>query len=368
MEDLPPELSAALMGARHRGAVSNRSGRYEARQHGFADDGWGMMWWDDAVSPPRIDTTVQEDASRTILTRNDSPDVPFDRSVNPYRGCEHGCSYCFARPSHAWLGLSPGLDFETRLFSKPQAAALLERAFRSRGYRPAPLGLGTNTDPWQPVERHLGITRSVLEVLDAFSHPVAIVTKGAMIARDADILGRMASRGLVLVCMSVTTLDRDLSRRLEPRASPPVARLRAVSVLRDAGVPVRINAAPMIPGLNDHELDAILEAGREAGATHAGAILLRLPQEVRTIFSEWLRAHVPDRAERILSLIRQCRDGDLNSAAFGERMRGQGAVADMLWQRFRLAARRSGLSLAVPSLRTDLFRCPPRAGDQMTLF
>lgn len=380
MEEIDPSRTAAVLGARHRGTLSNRSGRYERDARIPADDGWGSAngedrWWSEAeaLSPPSLATTVQADASRSILARNDSPDIPFDRSVNPYRGCEHGCSYCFARPSHAWLGLSPGLDFETRLFAKPDAAPLLEQAFRARGYRPAPLGLGTNTDPWQPVERGLRLTRAVLEVLDAYSHPVAIVTKGAMIARDADILGRMAQRGLVSVSLSVTTLDRDLSARLEPRASPPAARLKAIRVLVDAGVPVRVNAAPMIPGLNDHELEAILVAGKAAGAESAGAILLRLPQEVRVLFSEWLNAHVPDRAARVLSLIRQCRDGDLNSAAFGDRMRGQGPVADLLWQRFRLAVKRVGLRMSIPELRTDLFACPPqklflKAGDQMSLF
>ncbi|WP_019645337.1 PA0069 family radical SAM protein [Novispirillum itersonii] len=377
MEELPPSRTSDLLKARHRGTLSNRSGRYEAAQRVFADDGWGSLaggWWseDSAANQPPLQTTVQPDASRSILARNDSPDLPFERSVNPYRGCEHGCAYCFARPSHAWLGLSPGLDFETRLFSKPEAGALLEQAFRARTYRPAPLGLGTNTDPWQPVERKLGITRSVLTVLEAYQHPVAIVTKGAMITRDVDILARMAVRGLVLVCISITTLDPDLSRRLEPRASTPAARLKAVRVLSEAGVPVRINAAPMIPGLNDHELDAILGAGKQAGGRYAGAILLRLPQEVRSLFTEWLETHVPDRAGRVLSLIRQCRDGDLNSAAFGDRMRGQGPVADLLWQRFRLAARRNGLLLTPPALRTDLFACPLqklhlKVGDQMAL-
>ncbi len=354
-----------------RGAVSNASGRFEATARVPADDGWsqvlGMPWADPDLPPPR--TSVRDEQSRSILTRNDSPDVPFDRSVNPYRGCEHGCVYCYARPTHTYLGLSAGLDFETKLTAKPDAPALLEAALRKPSYRPAPIAIGTNTDPYQPIERSRGIMRGILEVLADYRHPVTITTKSALVARDLDILAPMAAQGLAAVGISVTTLDRDLARSLEPRASPPAARLKAMRALSDAGVPVAVMAAPMIPGLTDHELEAILEAARDAGARSAGYIFLRLPIEVKDLFLEWLRATVPDRAGRVESLLRQSRDGALGDSAFGRRMRGVGPVADLLARRHALACARLGLDKArAESPRTDLFRRPPREGDQLALF
>jgi DNA repair photolyase len=346
-----------------RGAVSNRSGRFEAVARIRTDDGWTA---DPEEDPPAVATTLTVDASRTIVTRNESPDVPFDRSINPYKGCEHGCVYCFARPTHAYLGLSPGLDFETRLFWKPDAPTLLDRELRRAGYEPRTLALGANTDAYQPVERDLRLTRRIIEVLSAFRHPFGIITKSALVLRDLDLIAPMAAEGLAGVSVSVTTLDRDLARRMEPRASTPAKRLEAIRRLADAGVPVAILASPMIPALNDHELEAILAAGAEAGATAANTILLRLPLELAGLFEEWLRTHVPDRADRVLSLIRQSRGGSLYRSAFGERMAGTGPHADLLRARFRAAVRRYGLGGRRWGLRTDLFRVPPAAGDQMS--
>jgi DNA repair photolyase len=346
-----------------RGAVSNRSGRFEAVARIRTDDGWTA---DPEEDPPAVATTLTVDASRTIVTRNESPDVPFDRSINPYKGCEHGCVYCFARPTHAYLGLSPGLDFETRLFWKPDAPTLLDRELRRAGYEPRTLALGANTDAYQPVERDLRLTRRIIEVLSAFRHPFGIITKSALVLRDLDLIAPMAAEGLAGVSVSVTTLDRDLARRMEPRASTPAKRLEAIRRLADAGVPVAILASPMIPALNDHELEAILAAGAEAGATAANTILLRLPLELAGLFEEWLRTHVPDRADRVLSLIRQSRGGSLYRSAFGERMAGTGPHADLLRARFRAAVRRYGLGGRRWDLRTDLFRVPPAAGDQMS--
>jgi len=323
-------------------------------------DGWGP--------PPSPRTRVEVDASRSILSRNTSPDLPFDRSINLYRGCEHGCAYCYARPTHAYLGLSPGLDFETRLFMKPDAASQLDATLRKPGYRPAPIAIGTNTDPYQPIERRLELMRRVLEVLSAFNHPVTITTKSAMVERDVDLLGSMAARGLAAVALSITTLDRDLARKLEPRASPPQARLRAVRTLRAAGVPVSVMAAPMIPALNDHELERILEAAAGAGATQADYILVRLPHEVEGLFREWLDAHVPDRARRVMSRIAATRDGAASSSRFHERMRGTGEDAHLLAQRFAVATRRLGLAKRGYALDSSRFAPPPRAGDQLTLF
>lgn len=348
----------------HRGTLSNASGRFEPERRVPADDGWGS--WDDPDLPP-LRTTVQEDASRTILARNDSPDIPFDRSINPYRGCEHGCVYCFARPTHAYLGLSPGLDFETRLFVKPDAPALLEKELRRKSYVCRPIAIGTNTDPYQPLERSRRIMRGILEVLAAFDHPVTITTKSALVARDVDILAPMAAKGLAAVGLSVTTLDRDLARSLEPRASPPAARLKAIETLSRAGVPVAVMAAPMIPGLTDHELETILATARDAGATAAAYILLRLPLEVKDLFAEWLRHEVPGRADHVLSLVSQCRGGALNQATFGRRMTGEGPVAQLLAQRFTLACRRLDLQPARFGVRSDLFRVPPAPGDQLSL-
>jgi DNA repair photolyase len=346
-----------------RGAVSNRSGRFEAVARIRTDDGWTA---DPEEDPPAVATTLTVDASRTIVTRNESPDVPFDRSINPYKGCEHGCVYCFARPTHAYLGLSPGLDFETRLFWKPDAPTLLDRELRRAGYEPRTLALGANTDAYQPVERDLRLTRRIIEVLSAFRHPFGIITKSALVLRDLDLIAPMAAEGLAGVSVSVTTLDRDLARRMEPRASTPAKRLEAIRRLADAGVPVAILVSPMIPALNDHELEAILAAGAEAGATAANTILLRLPLELAGLFEEWLRTHVPDRADRVLSLIRQSRGGSLYRSAFGERMAGTGPHADLLRARFRAAVRRYGLGGRRWGLRTDLFRVPPAAGDQMS--
>jgi DNA repair photolyase len=350
-----------------RGAVSNRPGRYEPGERPVEDDGWGsaLAAREEAPAP---DTSVQPDKSKTIIAWNESPDVGFDRSINPYRGCEHGCIYCFARPTHAYLGLSPGLDFETRLFAKHDAAALLARELAKPGYKPAPIGLGTNTDPYQPVERRYAVTRQVLEVLDRFNHPVTIVTKSALILRDLDILSRMAQRGLAEATLSVTTLDPELARKLEPRAPTPLRRLAAIEGLAQAGIPTGVLAAPMIPALNDPEMEAILAAAAKAGATHAGYVLLRLPLEIKDLFREWLEAHVPAKAEHVLALVRETRGGKLNQSGFGQRMRGQGPYADLLRQRFRLACRKLGLNRRFASLRTDLFRIPASERAQLELF
>jgi len=346
-----------------RGAVSNASGRYEATRRVAVDDGWGSG----DAPPPRLRTTVETDATRSIITRNESPDVPFEQSINPYRGCEHGCAYCYARPSHAWLGLSPGLDFETRLFAKPEAARLLAAELRRPGYRCLTIAMGTNTDPYQPVEKRLGITREILRVLADCRHPVGIVTKSALVLRDLDILSEMARDGLASVFLSVTTLDRDLARRLEPRAATPGRRLEAISGLAAAGVPVGVMAAPMIPALNDMALEGILEAAAEAGAEAAGYTLLRLPLEVKALFVEWLETHAPDRAGHVLKLVRETRGGRLNDADFGARMRGAGPYADLLARRFTVASRRLGLERRNWRLESGLFRPPPADRDQLVL-
>ncbi|HYG86035.1 MAG TPA: PA0069 family radical SAM protein [Azospirillum sp.] len=347
-----------------RGAVSNRSGRYERHARVAVDDGWQTPEEDD---PPPLRTTLSVDSSRTILSRNDSPDIPFDRSINPYRGCEHGCIYCFARPTHAYLGLSPGLDFETKLFHKPNAPELLVKELRAKGYKPTTLALGANTDPYQPVERELKLTRRILEVLDAANHPVALVSKSALVLRDLDILAGMAKRNLVHVCISLTTLDRGLARRMEPRAATPPRRLEVIRTLAQADVPVAVLASPMIPGLTDHELEAILEAAAEAGARGASYILVRLPLEIAPLFEEWLRTNAPQRADRVLGLIRQCRGGALNQSGFGKRMSGQGPYAELLARRFRLAAGRLGLDGRWLPLDTTAFRPPPLPGNQLPL-
>ena len=346
-----------------RGAVSNASGRFESRRHEAFDDGW-----DRDADEPRPATEVRIDSTRGILARNQSPDVPFDISLNPYRGCEHGCVYCFARPTHAFLGLSPGLDFETRLFSKPNAAGLLDAALRKPGYRPQTLALGVNTDAYQPIERKLEITRSVLEVLRRFHHPVAIVTKSALIERDIDILGEMARDNLVIVNVSVTTLDAQLARTLEPRAATPQRRLRTIEALADAGIPVSVSVAPIIPVLTDPELDSILAAAGEAGASSANYILLRLPLEVADLFQQWLQEHYPLKAEHVMTRVRDTRGGQDYVSEFGERMRGRGAFADMIAQRFRRSCRKLGLAPREYDLNCAAFRVPPRSGDQLGLF
>jgi len=355
-----------------RGAVSNRGGRFERQTRQPVDDGWDL---DDDDLPP-LRTTVTDERPKTIIARNDSPDIPFDRSINPYKGCEHGCVYCYARPSHAYMGLSPGLDFESRLFAKPDAAKLLERELMNPNYRPAVINLGANTDPYQPIERKQRITRGVLEVLSAFNHPVSIVTKSDLILRDLDILGPMAERGLAAAAVSVTTLDPRLARAMEPRAPRPDKRLGAIGALAAAGVPVAAMAAPMIPVLNDAELEAILEAAHGRGATAAGYILLRLPLEIKGLFSEWLDTHAPDKAAHVLSQVRETRGGGLNDSTFGARMKGTGERAEMLAKRFRLACRRLGLNQARGAeggLDASRFRPPakalyPEPGDQLRLF
>jgi DNA repair photolyase len=342
------------MAQKGRGAASNPAVRFERTASEAFDDGWGTL----TEEIPPLATTLTREAAKSALNYNDSPDLTFDRSLNPYRGCEHGCVYCFARPSHAYVGLSPGLEFETQLLFKPDLPELLAKELAKPGYVPRTVTLGANTDPYQPVERTLGITRRTLEVLERFGHPVSIVTKGAGVLRDLDILKRMAARGLVRVCVSVTTLDAKLARIMEPRAASPLRRLEAIRALAAEGVPVAVLAAPMIPGINDAELERILEASAAAGASSAGYVLLRLPHEVRQLFEEWLHRHYPDRAARVLALVRQTRGGRLYDADFERRQTGEGAYAEMLARRFEVAARRCGLarrSEEVEKLRTEGF-------------
>lgn len=355
-------MSPALS-LRGRGAVSNASGRYEPTRAEAFDDGWT-----EKDAPRRLDTTLTAEKAKTILTRNDSPDIGFDRSINPYRGCEHGCIYCYARPAHAYMGLSPGIDFETRLFFKPNAAELLERELSKPGYAAKKLHIGGNTDPYQPAERTLKITRSVIGVLAAFGHPFSIITKSALIARDIDLIAPMAARGLAKAYVSVTTLDRKLARAMEPRAATPERRLQAISALSAAGVPTGIGFSPVIPGLNDHEMEAVLERGAQAGATESMFIALRLPLEIKDLFREWLEAERPDRAARVMSLVRQMRGGRDYDAQWGSRMTGQGPLAELCARRFKLATAKHGLNRTHAVLRTDLFRVPPRSGAQTELF
>ncbi|GAB0117121.1 PA0069 family radical SAM protein [Acidisoma sp. 7E03] len=360
--------SAARSG---RGATVNPSVRFEATETVLADDGWGTLDTEFAELPA-LETTLIRDHSRTAIARNASPDIGFDRSINPYRGCEHGCVYCFARPSHAYLGYSPGLDFETKLLFKPEVATLLEKELRRPSYRAKPITLGANTDPYQPVERRLRLTRQVLEVLLRFRHPVSIVTKSANVLGDLDLLQQFAEQGLVHVFLSVTTLDPALARAMEPRAATPAKRLQALGALRAAGVPAGVLAAPMIPGVNDTELEAILAAAAAEGAVRAGYVMLRLPLELREIFEAWLREHMPDRAERVLKLIREVRGGALNDATFGQRFVGTGVYADLLAQRFARAARQHRFAERMAPLDCSLFRVPERAAtapaaEQMTL-
>lgn len=303
-----------------------------------------------------------------MITYNKSPDLPFDRSINPYRGCEHGCIYCFARPSHAWLGLSAGLDFETKLVARPEAPQVLAHELSRRSYKVAPIAIGTNTDPYQPIEQAHGIMRACLKVLSEFNHPVAIVTKGSLIERDLDILGDMATRGLVRVGISVTTLDADLARRMEPRVPPPPRRLATITALAGAGVPVRIMTSPIIPGLTCHEIEALLAAGKSAGAKAATWVMLRLPLEVSPLFREWLAAHYPDRAGRVMSKVRDMHGGRDYASDWGRRMRGSGPYAELIAQRFRLATRRLGLDQPQPELRCDLFAVPKAPEAQLSLF
>ena len=366
-----------------RGARSNATGRFEQITREDFDDGWGDFAEDsreddraegrsrgrnpDDVPPPKLRTTLTPDASRRIISYNTSPDLPFDRSINPYRGCEHGCIYCYARPSHAYLGLSPGLDFETRLVFKPDAAALLREELARPGYACAPIALGSNTDPYQPVERDLGITRAVLEVLAECGHPVTIVTKSARVERDIDILAAMADADRCSVSVSVTTLDRSLARRIDPRASAPHRRLETIRRLTAAGIPTGVMAAPMIPFLNDCELESILEHAREAGALGASYTMLRLPLEIADLFREWLAEHYPERAGRVMERVRDSRGGKDYDSTFGQRMRGTGPVAELLAKRFRLAVKRLGFP-GFRALDSSGFVPPARAHGQLVLF
>jgi DNA repair photolyase len=345
-----------------RGSISNLAGRYEPQLRESFDDGWSE---DEAPPPLRTETSLEQ--ARTIITRNESPDIPFDRSINPYRGCEHGCSYCFARPSHAFLGLSPGLDFETKLTAKPNAAALLERELARPGYSPKPIALGTNTDPYQPIEREHRITRSLLEVLARAGHPVTIVTKSAAVTRDLDILAPMAGRGLAKVAISLTTLDRKLARAMEPRAPTPQKRLDAIRQLSEAGIPTAVLTAPIIPAINDPEIEALLEAAREAGAREAGYVLLRLPLELRDLFREWLLAHYPGKLRHVLSLVQSTRGGKDYVPDFSTRQTGTGVYAELIAKRHRLACERLGLMRRHQRLRTDLFVPPALPGQQLSL-
>ena len=347
---------------RGRGATLNPSGRFESQERVAFDDGWQTL-----EDMPPFRTEVQVERPRSVITRNDSPDLPFDRSVNPYRGCEHGCVYCFARPSHAYMGLSAGLDFEAKLFAKPDAPRLLERELGKPGYKPKTIAIGTNTDPYQPIEREWRIMRQILEVLDKANHPVMIVTKSALVTRDIDILASMAERGLVKVGLYVTTLDRKLARLMEPRASTPAKRLEAIRKLSDAGIPTSVLASPLIPALNDHELERILDSAKVAGACEASYVLLRLPLEVSPLFRDWLLQHYPDRYRHVMSLLRSMRDGKDYDAEFGKRMRGTGPYAWQISRRFEMAAKRLGLGRRSAQLRDDLFVPPLGSGVQLSL-
>jgi len=353
----------ALAGqARGRGAKLNMAGRFERYSRALFDDGWEGL-----EDLPAFKTEVFVETPKSIITRNQSPDISFDRSINPYRGCEHGCCYCYARPSHAYMGLSPGLDFESKLFAKPNAAQLLRAELSAPGYRPRTLALGTNTDPYQPIERTHRITRQILEVLSEFNHPVGIVTKSALVTRDLDILKSMAERGLAKVAISVTSLDPKLSRAMEPRAATPARRLMALEMLSAAGIPATVMVAPVIPAVNDSEIEMILKSAHAAGAREAGYVMLRLPLEVRDIFKDWLETAIPERAARVMSLVRSLRGGKDNDATFGRRMTGTGPYAWSIGRRFELACRRLGLNAVRTRLNTGKFARPPQPGEQLTL-
>ena len=348
---------------RGRGALSNGSGRFEAGAREVFDDGW-----DSPPEPRAVPTEVRRERPRSAITRNTSPDLEFDRSINPYRGCEHGCIYCFARPSHAFLGLSPGLDFETRLIARPGIAEVLAAELRAKKYSAAPIAIGTNTDPYQPIEAQHKLMRQILEVLAEFRHPVQITTKGTLIERDIDILAAMARQGLVRVGISLITLDDAVSRALEPRVPRPSRRLATIRALSDAGIPVRVHVSPVIPALTDHETEAILAAAAGAGAAAASSINLRLPREVAGLFREFVQQRFPDRAARIMGRVRELHGGRDYDPEFGTRMTGQGIWADLQRQRFQIALRRLGMRDGWPELRSDLFCPPPRTGDQLSLF
>ncbi len=348
---------------RGRGAGINPSGRFEPVTRQDFDDGWTTL---EELPPFRTD--VQVEKPRSIITRNDSPDIGFDRSINPYRGCEHGCIYCFARPTHSYMGLSAGLDFETRLFAKPDAPRLLEKELAKPGYQPKTIAIGTNTDPYQPIEKKWRIMREILEVLETANHPVGIVTKSALVVRNIDILSRMAEKGLAKVALSVTTLDARMARGMEPRAATPSLRLQAIRKLTDAGIPVSVMMGPVIPGINDHEIERILDAAYAQGAREAGYVLLRLPLEVAPLFKDWLLRNHPDRYRHVMSLLRSMRDGKDYDAEWGKRMRGTGPYAWQIGRRFEIAARKLGFNTQRLRLRTDLFAPVQKGGRQLSLF
>jgi DNA repair photolyase len=347
---------------RGRSAGINPSGRFEPVSRHVFDDGWNSL-----EELPPFKTEVQVEKPRAIITRNESPDISFDRSINPYRGCEHGCVYCFARPTHSFMGLSPGLDFESKLFAKPDAARLLDKELSKDGYQPRTIAIGTNTDPYQPIEKQYRIMREILEVLEARGHPVGIVTKSALVTRDIDILSRMAERGLAKVALSVTTLDRMLARTMEPRASTPTKRLEAIRQLSDAGIPASVMVAPIIPGLTDPEMERILDSARAAGAREAGYVILRLPLEVAPIFKDWLLRHYPDRYRHVMSLIRSMRDGKDYDSEWGKRMKGAGPYAWQIGRRFEITAKRLGLNAERRTLRTDQFVAAGKDQEQLML-
>jgi DNA repair photolyase len=383
------EITADRRLLRGRGALSNAAGRYEKQTRALVDDGWSSGqamspstlpsgratelrtddgWRDDDLAPPPLRTEVTRDSTRTIIARNTSPDISFDRSINPYRGCEHGCIYCFARPTHAYLGMSPGADFESRLFAKPNAAELLAKEVSAPGYVPKLIAIGTNTDAYQPIEKKMRIMRSILEVLRDFKHPVGIVTKSPLVLRDIDILSDMAREGLAKVALSVTTLDRKLARTMEPRAGTPQRRLQAIRALSEAGIPTGVMFAPVIPALNDGEMETVLGAAAECGARTAGYVLLRLPLEIKDLFREWLEVNEPGRAKHVMSLIRQMRGGKDYDAQWNVRMKGTGPYAEMIARRFQMAVKRLGLNKESRPLTVAKFRRPPRTGDQLSLF
>ncbi len=348
---------------RGRGARSNPSHRFSAYDLSFEDDGW-----DSLADIPALKTEIFTETPKSIISRNQSPDISFDRSINPYRGCEHGCTYCYARPAHAYMGLSPGLDFESKLFVKPNAAALLREEFAAASYAPRTIALGSNTDPYQPIERTYRITRSLIEVMAEFRHPFGIVTKSAMVTRDIDLLKPLAESGLVKVALSVTTLDSKLARAMEPRAATPAKRLATIEALARAGIPTVVMIGPVIPGLNEHEIENILKAAAAAGAREAGYTMLRLPFEVKGIFKDWLEKAYPDRFAKVMSHVREVRGGHESSARFGERMTGSGPLAWLIGRRFQLTCQKLGINSARVKLRNDLFARPPVPSDQLTLF
>jgi DNA repair photolyase len=361
--DVLDDVSVGAERRRGRGAVSNASGRYEPHERVVFDDGWESL-----EELPPFKTFVQEERARKAITRNDSPDIGFDRSINPYRGCEHGCIYCFARPTHAYQGLSPGLDFETKLFVKPDAPELLARELAAPGYEPKMIAMGTNTDPYQPIERKWQVTRRILEVLREARHPVGIVTKSALIVRDIDILSDMAAMGLAKVALSVTSLDHRLARAMEPRAATPVRRLETLRVMSNAGIPTAVMVAPIVPAINDSEIERILDAAANAGVSEAGYVTLRLPFEIKDLFREWLNEHFPDKAKHVISLVRDLHGGKDYDSSWGKRQTGSGPYAWSIGRRFELACRRLGLNRRRTRLTTALFKPPVRKGSQLDLF